>query len=625
MGRFDRLSRDELIRLLVESEMLLQDFAEKNSHFLLQDLQLHKIELEIQNRDLRESQQALEESHDRYAQLYDFAPVGYLTLDPKGVIRQINLTAAAMLGQERAGLTDKPFGTFLASGTSHALFAHLHQVFTSSKQAEGKFSLKADSNGRIKVVRADSSVQTDVDGEKVCLMSLTDVTDYLQLMDELAERELSYAHLAQHDSLTGLPNRLLFADRLSQAMHMSHRNASRLAVMFIDLDRFKQVNDRFGHDLGDQILTLVTMRLQGLFREEDTIARMGGDEFTVILNNIQQDEHAALVATKILQLFEEPFEIRDQVLYLGASIGISVYPGQGTSVDELVRNADAAMYRAKEEGRGTFHYYSEELTARASERILLETSLHNAVDRRELILHYQPQVDLASGDLCGLEALVRWQHPEMGLVQPAQFIPLAEESGIVIPMGKWILHEACRQMKAWQEADVLPQNALISVNLSGKQFDQSNLIQQIDRILDDTGLESANLELEITESIMMRSTDVAGNILIRLRQMGINLAIDDFGTGYSSLNYLKRLPITRIKIDRSFVSDIPLDFNDVAITKAIFAMARSLSLDVLAEGIETREQESFLAREGCHKGQGYLFSKPLPAVEFEAFTRQQRR
>ncbi|NKN34616.1 sensor domain-containing protein [Marichromatium bheemlicum] len=446
-----------------------------------------------------------------------------------------------------------------------------------------------------------------------------DISEHFALLDRLRERENSYAHLAHHDPLTGLPNRLLFADRLEQAIRLAHREHTRLAVLFIDLDGFKHVNDSFDHSYGDQVLKVVAGRLRALFREGDTLARMGGDEFTLILNGIAHQEDAALVARAILQLFKDPFEVGEHTVFLGASIGISLYPEHGERAEDLVRNADAAMYRAKDEGRNGFRYYSEELTARAFERVLLESSLHRALERDEFELFYQPQLDLVSGELRGLEALVRWRHPEMGLVPPDKFIPLAEESGIIVAMGEWILERACTQMRSWQHAGVIDEAVLISVNLSPKQFDQHALSEMVDGTLSRTGLAPAGLELEITESTMMRSIERTGHVLGALRELGVKVAIDDFGTGYSSLAHLKRLPLTKLKIDKSFVSDIPGDLNDVAIAKAIIALASSLSLEVLAEGVETREQQDFLTREGCHTGQGYLFSRPLEVAALERF------
>lgn len=448
-----------------------------------------------------------------------------------------------------------------------------------------------------------------------------DISEHLALLDELRERELSYAHLAQHDPLTGLPNRLLFADRLSQAIHAAHRSGRKFAVLFVDLDRFKQVNDSFDHSYGDRVLMAVAERLRGLFREDDTIARMGGDEFTVILGDIERDQDAALVASKILKLFKVPFEVLGHSIFLGASIGISLYPEHGVTVDDLVRNADTAMYRAKESGRGNFQYYSQELTAQAFERVLLESSLHRALERGEFLLHYQPQVDLRTGALRGLEALIRWRHTEAGLIPPGSFIPLAEDSGIIVAMGEWILREACETMQRWKTLGLVDGRALIGVNLSPKQFDQPDLVNMIGRILQATGLDPAMLEIEITESTVMRSVEQAGRVLHELRELGVKVAIDDFGTGYSSLIHLKRFPLTTLKIDKTFVSDIPQDANDTAITRAVIALARSLQLEVLAEGVETAEQRAFLTDEGCLIGQGYLFSHPLDAPEVERFLR----
>ncbi|MEJ2622691.1 MAG: bifunctional diguanylate cyclase/phosphodiesterase [Candidatus Thiodiazotropha sp.] len=331
---------------------------------------------------------------------------------------------------------------------------------------------------------------------------------------------------------------------------------------------------------------------------------------------------AAVVAKKLLNVFKLPFTIHDHKLFLSASIGISLYPDHGDSVDELVRNADSAMYRAKEEGRSTFQYYTLELTTRAFERVFLASNLHNAILQNELILYYQPQFELTTQEICGVEALVRWQNRDLGLLSPDKFIPLAEETEVIGEMGAWIMKEACRQMKTWQESGVMRSDKTISVNLSAKQFDHNNLLEEIERTLTATGLSPSCLELEITETTMMRSTRVTSETLSKLRKLGVKVAIDDFGTGYSSLNYLKQLPITRLKIDKTFVSDIPDDLNDVAISKAIIAMANNLLLDVLAEGIETGEQHQFMIRQGCRVGQGYLFARPMSSDQFAAFVEQ---
>ncbi len=459
--------------------------------------------------------------------------------------------------------------------------------------------------------------------DKVCAIIEVshNISEHLALLDALRAREQSYVHLAYHDHLTGLPNRLLFTERLNQAIHAAHRQGRHFAVLFIDLDRFKQVNDSFDHSYGDRLLVAVAKRLQGILREDDTLARLGGDEFMVILSDIKQAEDAATVATKILKQLRQPFEIQGHQILLGASIGISLYPEHGTTVDDLVRNADAAMYRAKEGGRNSFQYYSEELTARVLERVLLESNLHYALDRGELYLHYQPQYELKTGRLRGIEALVRWQHPKLGAISPAIFIPVAEESALILALGEWVLATACRQMHSWCERGLIPRETLLSVNLSPKQLDQPDLVERIGRILDDSGLPASQLELEITESALMRAPAQAADLLLSLRKLGVKLAIDDFGTGYSSLIQIKRLPLTTLKIDRSFISDLPNDVNDIAISRAVIALAQALCLEVLAEGIETEAQRDFLVQEGCLNGQGYLLARPLDVQGIESLLR----
>ncbi|MBK1721034.1 EAL domain-containing protein [Thiocystis violacea] len=478
----------------------------------------------------------------------------------------------------------------------------------------------AGRDGESRTVEVAASPLRDERNDVIGIIeSSRDITEQLALLEELREKDLNYAHLVQHDSLTGLPNRLLFADRLSQAIRRAHRRRTKLAVLIIDLDRFKQINDSFDHTYGDDVLRGVAKRLKAMFREDDTVARMGGDEFAVILTETKHDADAAMVARKVFNLFAEPFEIQGHSIFLGACIGLSLYPEHGVNVDELVRNADAAMHRAKEEGRNSYQYYAQELTTKAFERVLLEASLHQAVIRNELILHYQPQIDLTSGAVRGVEALVRWQHPQMGLVSPARFIPLAEESGIILGIGEWVLREAARQMKAWQDVGVMAPDALMSVNLSVKQFDQEDMVEMVHLALEDSELDSESLELEITESIMMQAPELSAKRLARLRDLGVRIAVDDFGTGYSSLGYLRSLPLTKLKIDQSFVADLPSDPNNAAIAKAVIGLARSLSLEVLAEGIETEAQLDFLVREGCQTGQGYLFSRPLGREALEDY------
>ncbi len=428
-------------------------------------------------------------------------------------------------------------------------------------------------------------------------------------------------HLAHHDPLTGLPNRLLLDDRLRHAITRSGRHSERVAVLFLDLDRFKIVNDTLGHPVGDRLLRDVAERLKGCLRDADTVARLGGDEFIVLIEEFERLEEIDIVAEKIQHALAAAFHIDDHELYLGVSIGISLYPEDGDDVATLIKNADAAMYRAKESGRNTFQFYTEELTADAAHRLRLEAGLRGALEHGEMELYYQPKVELASGRVVGAEALIRWNHPELGMVPPDQFIPMAEENGTIIEIGAWVLAEAAAQLARWREAGLKLEQ--LAVNISGLQIQRGDLVGQVRQALERNGLDAGSLELEITESVLMSHPEQAAEVLDRLRGIGVELAVDDFGTGYSSLSYLKRFPINCLKIDQSFVRDIPGDANDTAITKAVIALAHSLQLKVVAEGVENDEQRQLLIGEGCQLAQGYHFSRPLPVAEFEAYCGKQ--
>jgi diguanylate cyclase (GGDEF)-like protein/PAS domain S-box-containing protein len=425
--------------------------------------------------------------------------------------------------------------------------------------------------------------------------------------------------LAWHDSLTGLPNRALLMDRLSVATAGALRDKETLATLFIDLDQFKHINDSLGHATGDRLLQQVAQRLAGCVRASDTVARLGGDEFVVIMPNIRAPADASLLAEKILAALAPPHVIDGRELYISPSIGIAVCPEDGCDFESLIQHADAAMYRAKESGRNNYQFYTAALNARAVEHLTLASALRGALERRELSLHYQPQFDLASGAITGVEALLRWRHPEFGWVAPDRFIPVAEDSGLIVPIGEWVLQEACRQARAWQAAGLPP--LLMAVNVSGAQFRQAGLAKTVRDILAEHGLDATSLEIEVTESVLMKNADNAVDILRTLREMGVQLAIDDFGTGYSSLAYLKRFPIDMLKIDRSFVRDVMTDPDDAAIASAIIAMAHRLRLKVIAEGVETPGQLGFLRQEGCDVAQGYLYSKPLPPEDLERLMR----
>ena len=427
----------------------------------------------------------------------------------------------------------------------------------------------------------------------------SDITKVRQSQDKLD-------HMAHHDPLTSLPNRLLFNDRLGHALQRAARERQQLAILFIDLDRFKNVNDTLGHQVGDELLKQVALALAGQLREGDTLARLGGDEFIVLLENVDGLK-AGHVAEKLVAMFEQPFIVADYELFVTGSVGISVYPNDALDPNLLIRNADVAMYQAKARGRNGYQFYAPSMSGEGVERLRLEAMLRRSIEKHEIFLNYQPQVEMESGRLIGVEALVRWHNPELGLVSPARFIPVAEDTGFINQLGKWVLEEACRQMVRWEAAGlVVPKMA---VNLSVKQFERGSIVKMVGDILLETGLAPRRLQLEVTESVIMNTGDALA-FVNDLHGIGVGLAIDDFGTGYSSLAYLKQLPVQTLKIDRSFIQDIATDSNDEAITIAIIQLAKSLNLSVIAEGVETEEQAIFLQRHGCRHAQGFYFARP---------------
>ncbi|MFD2110913.1 EAL domain-containing protein [Thiorhodococcus fuscus] len=451
-----------------------------------------------------------------------------------------------------------------------------------------------------------------------------EITNYVAIFSDIStikQSEAQLEHLAHYDPLTNLPNRLLLNSRLEHAIQRARRKNTKVAVLFMDLDRFKHVNDSLGHPVGDELLQAVARRLSGRIRSEDTLARLGGDEFVVLLESIAKPGECGLVAQMIISLMQPPFRLTGaREIYVGASIGISIYPDNGEHATDLLRNADTAMSQAKAQGRNTYRYYMESLTRAANARLTLESKLRHALDNEEFIVYFQPQVSMSDERILGVEALVRWQDPQEGLVQPGRFIPLAEETRLIVPLGAWVLRQSCRQMRIWRDAGLPPMT--LAVNLSIQQFAQRDLAVQVADILETFDLPSSCLELELTESMLMQNDAHGIDILNELQELGVGLAIDDFGTGYSSLAYLKRLPIDKLKIDKSFVDGIPTDRNDAEIATTIIAMAHNLKLSVLAEGVETPEQRAFLQDSGCDSYQGYLFSRPVPAESIEALFRR---
>ncbi len=437
----------------------------------------------------------------------------------------------------------------------------------------------------------------------------TDLGRWLEQM----QAEQRIVQMATHDGLTGLPNRNLLQDRIAQALAHNRRSQEQAAVLFIDLDHFKVINDSLGHDVGDGLLQEVAVRLSATVRNEDTVARQGGDEFIVLLPNIAGAQDAEAVAQKILDALMQPYQISDKELHIGGSIGIALFPSDGEDVDTLLKNSDIAMYHAKESGRHNYQFFSSEMNKLATEKHSLGIDLRHTLERNELLLHFQPVIDMPGGRLTSMEVLLRWQHPRHGLILPSKFIPLAEETGMIIPIGEWVLRQACLQIKAWQSQGYdVPK---LAVNISARQFRQKTLVADITRILAETGVEPRCLVLEITESMLVENIEETIKTLHQLSALGLEISIDDFGTGYSSLSYLKRYPINTLKIDQSFVRDIATDPNDAAIIGAIIAMAHSLKMGVLAEGVETEEQLDFLTRQGCGRFQGFYFDKPLPSAE----------
>ena len=442
------------------------------------------------------------------------------------------------------------------------------------------------------------------------------ITERKQLQQELL-------HIAHHDTLTGLPNRALFYDRLAHALDQARRRKWITGVMFIDLDHFKAINDTLGHDIGDQLLQQVSARLTGCVRADDTVGRLGGDEFAVILSELAHEDDARVVAQKIIDALCRPFQVNGNDVSISASIGIASSPPDNADTDTLVRNADTAMYHAKQAGKNNYQFYTPASNERAKEKLALERDLRQALVRNEYVLHFQPKVHLVTGRITGMEALLRWQRPGGALVPPAEFIPLLEKTGLIVPVGEWVLRAACAQISAWRQAGL--RLVPIAVNLSAKQFHQQDICETVIRALRDHDVDPKLMEIEITESAAMHNAEQTASALLKLKAIGIRIAIDDFGTGYSSLAYLKRFPIDTLKIDRSFIADLPGNEDDAPIAQAVITMAHALHLKVIAEGVETGAQMEFLAANGCDEMQGYFFSRPLPAPQCTELLRQDRK
>jgi diguanylate cyclase (GGDEF)-like protein len=567
----------------------------------------------ILNRERRETQDALNRSHALLENTERLGGIGGWDWD----IAHDTLTWS----KETYRIMDRPQGSvvkvqdFMATVSADdrpGVEAAIDASLAGENPYDIQFSiLRTDGSQRICRVRGE--VIRDAQGRSTRMTgTLHDITDL-----KLAEERL--AHLAQHDALTDLPNRLLLTDRVNMALARAQRGGKPLALLFVDLDRFKNVNDVLGHEQGDHVLAAAAARLKSCVRASDTVSRLGGDEFLVLLADIELAQDAARVSQKLIEAVSRPYMLGGAEFVLTASIGIACHPEDGADFETLMRNADAAMYAAKQGGRNRYQFYSAKMNARARDRLRLETDLRHAIARGELFLAYQPQVDLESGTVVGAEALIRWQHPTLGLVPPADFIGIAEDSGQIVAIGAWVLATACRQQAAWLAEGLMA--GIIAVNVSAHQFRQADFAETVTATLASSGLSAGHLELEVTESALMHGVEDTLRKLGQLDRLGVKLSIDDFGTGYSSLSYLKQFPVYRLKIDQSFTRGLPDDTESAAIAQAVISMGHSLGLNVLAEGVETPAQEERLRAMWCDAAQGYLYSKPVPADAYAAFLR----
>ncbi len=704
---------------------------------ILHELQVHEIELEMQNESLRQTQQSLEESRDRYVDLYDFAPVGYLTLTREALICETNLTCAAMLRVDRRKLVHRRFAHFVAAEDLDLWYRHFLHVAVHGKKQRCELTLQRGDGSRlyvqmdcayqandgeaptIRIAIADHTerkhaeeelriaaiafesqegmVVTDVNGvilrvnqaftrltgysaaevvgktpellrsgrhdrifyeqmynvlqEKhywqgemwnlrkngkvyadwltVSAVTAPDgqITHYVGTFSDITkdrEAEAEIHRLAYYDALTQLPNRRLLQDRLGQALAATSRNGHCGAILFLDLDNFKMLNDTRGHEVGDLLLVEVARRLQACVRAGDTVARPGGDEFVILLEDLSGEiEEAATQSKQLGDKMREavalPYHLRDCEYHCTASIGIGLFCDNNVSIEELLMHADLSMYQAKDAGRNSLRFFDPDMQQTLDTRSALENDLRQACDRQQMCLYYQPQVDSVHG-VIGAEALLRWMHPERGLVTPDEFIPLAEETGLILSIGYWVLETACAQLKAW-EGNWPTRDMTLSINVSARQFRQTDFVSQVKQALHRTGADPARLKIELTESLVHDNVRDIISKMQSLKDIGVGFSMDDFGTGYSSLSYLKQLPLDQLKIDRSFVKDLPNDSNSASIVKAIITMGQTFGLDVIAEGVETTDQRDFLQRHGCHAFQGYLFSRPFPLTEGRTLSR----
>jgi len=524
---------------------------------------------------------------------------GIMILDAEKIVRFFNPVAKTLIGPKAQTL----IGT----------------VFEYPLKNE-PFEITIDLEDGKKRILQMQAQEVEWDGEKLNLVSLRDFTEHYRMLKALDEARKIERHIAYHDALTNLPNRQSFYNELEHALLQAKRIGQNLALLFIGVDRFKIINDSLGYSTGDLLLQVIARRIKACVRESKATSRLAGDEFTVILNGISNEQDAAKITMRILNTLAQPISLNGRKLFLTASIGIGMFAKDGSDVQTLIKNTDIALRRAKDLGGNNYSFYQQSLDPKSGQRIELEGRLRTAIERKEFILYYQPQIDIETERIIGAEALLRWYQPELGLIPPSEFIPIAEETGLIVPLGEWVIQSSCAQCKTWLEEGLSPLR--VTVNLSARQFHQTDLTELVAGKLRETQLSSSHLGLEITESSVMHNPEYAVSVLQKLKNMGVLLSVDDFGTGYSSLSYLKRFPIDVLKVDRSFVQNITTDLNDAAITTAIIGMAHSLELQAVAEGVETEEQLDFLRSLSCDAVQGYLYSRPVPAVEFSETLRR---
>ena len=565
----------------------------------------------------KEKELQLQYSH--YAQILEQIEDSVISFDMDGFITSWNRGSKILFGYETDEVLGKHFSMLFPKNTLD-LYEKMMAELKEKGEYRTEIQLRRKTNKPLYAVLSLFSLK-DEDGNTIEFVSYAhDITEQKKVEAILLEQKNILRYQAHHDALTRLPNRVLFFDRMEQSIRKTERLGKSFALFFIDLDKFKHINDSLGHGIGDRVLKVVARRIEETIRKEDTLSRLSGDEFTVIMEDLNHPEDASLLAEKILAVLQKPMYIDEYTLYISGSIGISLYPQDATDADSLLKYADTAMYKAKENGRNTFQFYASEMTQHALERMAMKTSLKEAIEKEELVVHYQPQMDAKSERMIGLEALVRWHHPSRGLLHPDKFIALAEETGLIIDIDRWVMRTAMKEVSHWHKEGLIPD--VLALNLSIKQLEGHNFLKEINECLTAFDFKTQWLELEIPEGQVMKNHKDSIQKLQTLNEMGISISIDDFGTGYSSLSLLKRLPINRLKIDRSFIKDIPADEEDIAIVKAIIALANSLKLNIIAEGVETEEQKAFLLANGCTNMQGYYYSKPISSKDMHRFLQQ---